>query len=89
MTQPGVRAALAPQRHASILEAVATNGAVRVSELTELLGVSEIIRPAHERIEDAHVLCQSLRKCEKRVVEVLAGASGQLDAGLIRIGEWR
>ena len=42
MTQPGVRAALAPQRHASILEAVAANGAVRVSELTELLGVSEM-----------------------------------------------
>ena len=42
MPQSGVRAALAPKRHASILEAVAANGAVRVSELTQLLGVSEM-----------------------------------------------
>src|SRR3954469_11592129 len=40
--RPGPRAALAPQRHASILETVAAHGAVRVSELTELLGVSEM-----------------------------------------------
>jgi DeoR/GlpR family transcriptional regulator of sugar metabolism len=40
--RPGARAVLAPKRHASILETVAAHGAVRVSELTQLLGVSEM-----------------------------------------------
>jgi DeoR/GlpR family transcriptional regulator of sugar metabolism len=40
--QPGGRPAMATQRHATILEALARNGAVRVSELTQLLGVSSM-----------------------------------------------